>query len=165
MEHLEIEKKYLIRIPDQGFLKSLPSSSIEQAYILNSEGRRERIRCRETDGVKVYTHTVKKRLSDLTRIEQENEISKNEYEKLLRSADPDRRILHKMRYLHDYQGQVFEIDVFPFWQDRALMELELESEEQTIFLPPDITVIRDVTAEKAYTNASIAQSIPFEMLT
>ena len=74
MEHLEIERKYLIRIPDQGFLKSLPSSSIEQAYILNSEGRRERIRCRETDGVKVYTHTVKKRLSDLTRIEQENEI-------------------------------------------------------------------------------------------
>ena len=78
MEHLEIERKYLIRIPDQGFLKSLPSSSIEQAYILNSEGRRERIRCRETDGVKVYTHTVKKRLSDLTRIEQENEISKND---------------------------------------------------------------------------------------
>ena len=32
-------------------------------------------------------------------------------------------------------------------------------------IPPDIAVIRDVTAEKAYTNASIAQSIPFEKLT
>ena len=165
MEHLEIERKYLIRMPDQGFLKSLPSSSIEQVYILNPEGGRERIRCRETDGIKVYTHTVKKRLSNLTRIEQENEISEKEYEKLLRSVDPDRQILHKMRYLHYYKGQVFEIDVFPFWQDRALMELELDKEEQTIFLPPDIAVIRDVTAEKAYTNASIAQSIPFEKLT
>ena len=44
------------------------------------------------------------------------------------------------------------------------MELELQSEDQQILLPPDITVVRDVTAEKAYTNASIARAVPKETL-
>ena len=164
MEPLEIERKYLIRIPDRLFLDSLPSSSIEQIYILNPEGGRERIRCRETGGVKVYTHTIKKRLTDMTRIELENEISEEQYRELARSADPERGIIKKTRYLFGYLGQLFEIDVFPFWSDRALMELELASEEQIVFLPPDVEVVREVTEEKNYTNASIAKNIPKEAL-
>ena len=164
MEHLEIERKYLIRMPDAALLSSLPSSRIEQIYILTAENGRERIRCRETDGKKVFTHTAKKRLSDLTRIEIENEISAEEYRVFSLMKDPDRNVIRKTRYLHEYRNQVFEIDVFPFWEDRALMELELSSEDQAILLPPDIAVVRDVTSEKNYTNAAIARSIPYETL-
>ena len=164
MEHLEIERKYLIRLPEKHLLDSFSSSQIEQIYILCGEGGRERIRCRETEGKKVYTHTAKKRVSDLTRIEIENEISEEEYRSLMQQKDPGRDVLRKTRYLYPYRGQVFEIDGFPFWHDRALMELELNSEEQPVLLPPDICIIRDVTAEKEYTNASIAKSIPFEKL-
>ena len=78
--------------------------------------------------------------------------------------DPDRNVIRKTRYLHEYRNQVFEIDMFPFWEDRALMELELSSEDQAILLPPDIAVVRDVTSEKNYTNAAIARSIPYETL-
>ena len=164
MEHLEIERKYLIRIPDATLLSSLPSSRIEQIYILTAESRRERIRCRETNGKKIFTHTAKKRLSDLTRIEIENEISAEEYRVLSLMKDPDRSVIRKTRYLYEYRKQVFEIDVFPFWDDRALMEIELSSEDQAILLPPDIAVVRDVTSEKSYTNAAIARSIPYERL-
>ena len=162
MEHLEIERKYLIRMPDTSLLASLPSSKIEQIYILTAEGGRDRIRCRMTDGKKVFTHTEKKRLSDLTRIEIENEISAEEYNALSLMKDPDRSVIRKTRFLYEYRKQIFEIDVFPFWQDRALMELELSSEEQQILLPPDITVVRDVTSDKDYTNAAIARSVPYE---
>ena len=112
----------------------------------------------------VFTHTAKKRLSDLTRIEIENEISAEMYRDFSLMRDPDRNAIRKTRYLYDYRNQVFEIDVFPFWEDRALMELELSSEDQAILLPPDIAVVRDVTSEKDYTNAAIARSIPYETL-
>lgn len=164
MEHLEIERKYLIRMPDASLLSSFPSSRIEQIYILTDDQGRERIRCRESGGKKVFTHTAKKRLSDLTRIEIEDEITEEAYTELAKRKDPDRNVIRKTRYLYDYRRQIFEIDIFPFWVDRALMELELQSEDQQILLPPDITVVRDVTAEKAYTNASIARAVPNETL-
>ena len=164
MEHLEIERKYLIRMPDASLLSSFPSSRIEQIYILTDDQGRERIRCRESGGKKVFTHTAKKRLSDLTRIEIEDEITEEAYTELAKRKDPDRNVIRKTRYLYDYRRQIFEIDVFPFWMDRALMELELQSEDQQILLPPDITVVRDVTAEKVYTNASIARAVPKETL-
>lgn len=162
MEHLEIERKYLIRMPEAQLLESLPYSEIEQIYILRSDGARERIRRRVYADGTVFTHTVKQKLSDLTRVEKEREIGDAEYRELSALADPSRKPVRKKRFLYKYHGQLFEIDVFPFWDDRALMELELESEEQEIFLPLSIEIIREVTSDGRYTNSAIAREIPRE---
>lgn len=164
MEHLEIERKYLIRMPDRALLSCLPSSEIEQVYILSHEGDRERIRRRVYGGGTVYTHTAKTRLSDLTRVETEEEINEERYKELLAFADPSREVIRKKRFIYEYDGQDFEIDIFPFWDDRALMELELGDEEQELRMPPNIEVIREVTAEKGYTNSAIAREIPRETI-
>ena len=163
MEHLEIERKYLIRMPEPALLRSLPVSEIEQVYLLTPEGERERIRRRDYGDRTVFTHTAKRRMSDLTRLEIEREITEEQYRMLLAMADPARRPIRKKRYLYDYDAQLFEIDVFPFWDDRALMELEMESEGQEVRLPPEIGIIREVTAEKRYTNSAIAREIPREL--
>ncbi len=110
------------------------------------------------------THTVKKGLSALSRIEIEEEIGEERYRELLSRADPARSVLHKKRYIYRYDGQDFEIDVFPFWNDRALMELELGDEEQPLRLPPEIEVVREVSADKRYTNSAIAREIPRETI-
>ena len=162
MEHLEIERKYLIRMPSSALLGKLPVSGIEQVYILTPDGTRERIRRRDYGDRIVYTHTAKRRLSDLTRVEIEREITAGEYGRLLAQADPTRCPVRKKRYLYDYDAQRFEIDVFPFWEDRALMELELENEGQEIRLPPEIGIIREVTSDGRYTNSAIAREIPRE---
>ena len=151
-------------MPDAALLSALPSSSIEQVYILSPEGRRERIRRRVFANGIVYTHTVKKRLNDLSRIEIENEISEEEYRALLERADPTRRTIEKERYLYHFDGQLFEIDVFPFWDDRALMELELVDEAQEIRLPPEIRIVREVSSDGRYTNSAIAREIPRDTL-
>ena len=164
MDHLEIERKYLIRMPQAALLNALPRSLIEQVYILSPEGGRERIRRRDYGDKTVFTHTAKKRVSDITRVELEREIGEEEFKALLRKADPERRVIRKTRYLYEFRRQCFEIDVFPFWEDRALMELELEREEQEILLPDGIEIIREVTAEKRYTNSALAREIPFETL-
>ncbi|MGI6238806.1 MAG: hypothetical protein ACOYI5_04180, partial [Christensenellales bacterium] len=59
-------------------------------------------------------------------------------------------------------GQVFELDIFPFWSDRALLEIELSDESDPVHLPPFIDVIREVTDDARYKNHAIAQAIPFE---
>ena len=160
MEHLEIERKYLIRMPDAALLARLPSSEIEQVYLLSPEGERERVRSRSYPDGTVYTHTAKQRVSELTRIEREEEISEARYRELLSRADPSRSPVRKTRLILEYDGQSFEIDVFPFWEDRALMELELSDESEEPRLPPGIAVVREVTGESRYTNSAIAREIP-----
>ena len=55
---------------------------------------------------------------------------------------------------------LWEIDVFPFWQDRAFAEIELLSVDQQIAFPPELRLIRELTDDKRYTNAALARKIP-----
>ena len=164
MEGFEIERKYLIRMPDPEFLRQNASpTEIVQTYLLPPAPHiNARVRKRGREGAWVYTHTEKTRLSELRRIENERQISREEYETLLQSADPDRNVIRKTRWVLPWKGQNFEIDIFPFWTDRALMELELEDESQTIELPPRIRVLREVTADYRYLNSSLSITIPYE---
>ena len=101
-------------------------------------------------------------VDDHAREEDEHEISAAEYAELLKRADAGRKPVHKTRYCLDYMGQLFEIDVYPFWTDRAIMEIELDSEEREVMLPPSIEVIKEVTGDGRYTNAAIAREVPAE---
>ena len=164
MEGFEIERKYLISMPDPDFLRQNASpTEIVQTYLLPPAPHvNARVRKRGRNGDWTYTHTEKTRLSDLRRIENERRISREEYETLLQNADPDRNVIQQTRWVLPWKGQNFEIDIFPFWTDRALMELELEDEAQTIELPPRIRVLREVTADYRYLNSSLSKTIPYE---
>ena len=163
IDGMEIERKYLIAMPDEAVLQSADASEIVQTYLVSpKKGVTERVRARTSSGRAVYTHTVKHKLSAMTREEDEHEISAAEYAELLKRADAGRKPIRKMRYCLDYIGQLFEIDVYPFWTDRAIMEIELDSEEREVMLPPFIEVIKEVTGDGRYTNAAIAREIPAE---
>ena len=163
MNNIETERKFLIRMPREEVLSACARSEIVQTYLkLDGEGK-SRIRARTDDRGCVYTKTVKKRISDISRIELEDEIDEERYNELLRFADKTRRVIEKTRYIHEYAGQSFEIDVYPFWQDRAIMELELRDEEQEIVFPPDIEIIKEVSTDGRYTNSSLAREVPYEV--
>lgn len=157
----EIERKFLIRYPGEALLRRARGSRITQTYLKKSApGVSERVRKRESGDECVYTHTVKTHINDLRRLEVEDEISREEYERLLLRADPARRTIEKQRWCLDYRGQLFEIDLFPFWRDRALMEIELTDEAQPVEPPPEIEILKEVTHDRRYTNSSLAKSIP-----
>lgn len=160
----EIERKYLIRRPADTWLEEYAEGSdIVQTYLnTDAPGHSDRVRKRSGAEGTVYTHTEKKRLSALRREEKEQEITEEEYLELLKRADPRRCIIYKRRYVLIYKGQSFEIDVYPFWNDRAVMEIELEDEAIPVELPADISVIKEITEDKRYTNASLARAIPFD---
>lgn len=155
----EIERKYLIRRPEEDWLRTLPDrSEIVQTYLVTPEdGGRARVRKRTRNGATVYTHTIKRRVNDLRAVELEREIDAEEYEKLLERADPKRRTLYKTRCCLTYRGQLFEIDLYPFWTDRAIMEIELEDESQPVELPPEIELMEEVSSDRRYSNAALAK--------
>lgn len=159
-EPYEIERKYLIEYPDIKWLEGNPSCQrieIIQTY-LNSESDEEvRVRQRGVDGHYIYFQTIKKRVSDLKRVEIERRLSQAEYLNLLMDADTSRKQIRKTRYCLTYKNQYFEIDVYPFWTDKAIAEIELSDENAEIIFPKQIKVIKEVTDDDSYKNASLAK--------
>lgn len=161
--NLEIEKKYLIKYPDIEHLKSVSDyTEIEQIYLKSDDGVSERIRKRGNDGEYLYYHTIKIPVTDMTRIEEEKLISCEEYEELKKRADERFNIIYKTRYCIPHDGHTIEVDVFPFWSKQAFAEVELASEDEEFSLPEYISIIRDVTEDKRYTNHALAYEIPME---
>ncbi len=70
--------------------------------------------------------------------------------------------MRKTRYCLTWENQYYEIDVYPFWKDRAVLEIELQQEDQEIRIPDQLNVIREITDEDAYKNAAISIKIPEE---
>ena len=79
-KNIEIERKYLIKMPDLGTLRMQPgysSSSIEQMYIFDSgNSSRDRIRKRVFEDHVEYWKTHKENINGISKIEIENEIMK-----------------------------------------------------------------------------------------
>ena len=164
---LEIERKYLIRMPDRVLLDRLADRRdyIRQTYLLPDEpGTTERVRLRGCGEEAEYTHTVKRRITDLTREEREETVSPRAYRALLDRADPALRVIEKTRWCIPWNGLTLEVDCFPFWSDRAFLEIELPGAETDLGLPDWVQVVREVTEDPRYTNRALAEEIPLELL-
>ena len=123
-EPYEIERKYLIEYPDIKWLESNPNCQkveIIQTYLKSNENDEVRVRQRGFNGHYIYFKTIKRKVSDVKRIEIEKRLSQNEYLTLLMEADTSKRQIRKTRYCLTFEGQYFEIDVYPFWNDSAVM--------------------------------------------
>lgn len=96
-------------------------------------------------------------MSDVKRVEIERRLSQAEYLKLLMEADMTKRQIRKTKYCLTYENQYFEIDVYPFWTDKAIAEIELSDENAAIAFPKQIKVIKEVTDDDSYKNASLSK--------
>ena len=159
-EPYEIERKYLIEYPEISALEALPNCEkveIIQTYLQADHDDEVRIRQRGSRGNYIYFETRKKTISGLKRIEIERRLTKDEYLERLMDADPTRMPIWKDRYCLADGNQYFEIDIYPFWNDQAILEIELSDPEEEIRFPKMLKVIREVTEDEAYKNASLAK--------
>lgn len=156
----EIERKWLIKIPDTAAMQRQTGynvSSIEQIYISENESfNGDRIRKRSFGGKIKYYSTHKERINDISCYEDEKEISAEEYEILSKLKIENTITIKKDRHCFEFCGHTVEIDIYEFWDDKAVMEIELESEEQTVSYPDFIEVIKEVTGDKAYSNYGLS---------
>ncbi len=159
-EPCETERKFLIEYPDINELENNPlcdSVEITQTYILEEGADECRVRKRGKNGEYIYSKTSKTKVSDIIRKEIEDRISEEEYNSLLSKADPERKELRKTRYCLVSGSQYFEIDIYPFRNDIAIMEIELASENDEVIFPEGIRIIKEVTGDDEYKNSSLAK--------
>jgi CYTH domain-containing protein len=165
-EPFEIERKFLIEMPDPAMLDNISHCTkveIIQTYLHSSKEDAElRVRQRGKDGHYIFTETIKRRVSDIRRIETERRLTQNEYLNLLMNADTSLKQIRKTRYCISYANQYLEVDIYAFWQKHAILEVELSEEDRQIIFPEFIKVIREVTGDLRYMNRSMAESIPPE---
>ena len=162
-EPLEIERKFLIEYPDLSWLRQQPGSrraEIVQTYLLSDGSSTRRVRSWTEAGRTSYIRTCKRAVSDRTRVEVEDELSEADYLALLKEADPTRHPVEKTRWCIPFDSHVLEIDLYPFWNDQAVLEVELQNEEEEFLLPSEICVIREVTGDPRYLNSSLARELP-----
>ena len=162
---VEIEKKYIISMPDSALLESMPEytvSDIVQIYLSSQKGITHRVRSRSRLGNTVYTETKKVRIDKMSAFEDEREICREEFEKAALNIAEGTKPIVKKRHTFVYKNQLFEIDVYPQWKSSAIMETELESRDIEVEFPSFIKILSDVTGNRRYSNASMAKSFPEE---
>jgi len=163
--NIETERKYLIRYPDPAVLAKLPGVRIlhvVQTYLTAAPEVAARVRRIEEDGSVRFIRTEKRRISALSAYEDEREITAAEYEAALSAADPERQPIRKTRYVIPHGTLFCEIDIFPFWADRAILEIELPDEAIAVILPDYVSLIREVSGDRRYSNRAMAKEIPQE---
>ena len=159
----EVERKLLIAYPDIAFLQrqtGCRTLAIRQDYLLAPKGETHRVRRVQEGECVTYVETKKHRINGMRAIEEEQRIEEAAYLALLKSRDPARRSIEKTRYTLPFAGHLLEIDIYPFWQDRAVLEVELADEGESFSLPPYVTVIADVSEDARYKNVNLALQIP-----
>ena len=160
-EPMEIERKYLIAYPNLKEHEKYPNCrkvDIVQIYLQSdSDSEEVRIRQRGQDGNYIYFKTRKRKVGNGKRIEIEERLSQEEYLSLIPMADPACRPVRKQRYCLSENGLYYEIDIYPDWQDKAIMEIELRTEKQEIVFPDCVKVIREVTDDDSFSNHALAK--------
>lgn len=159
---VETERKYLIEMPNMKELASkydCTTVDIIQTYLVEKEdGVERRVRQRGVNGNYTFYYTEKQKVSDLSRTEIERKISESEYLKLLMEADTRLHQIKKQRTCFVSNGTYFELDIYPFWNDKAIIEVELTNESTDVAIPDYIKVIKEVTEDNRYKNRSLAEN-------
>ena len=143
----EIERKFLVSLDKL----ELPESGqvIKQGYIGTSDKTAVRIR---RAGDKAFL-TIKGENKGSVRSEFEYAIPVEDAEQILEELC-QRPFIEKTRYLIDYKGHTWELDIFA--GDNAglvVVEIELQSKDE-VFEKPD-WLLEDVTDDSRYYNSSL----------
>lgn len=165
----EIERKFLIKKPTEKEIKSLgciSKTNIIQTYLKttkNSPERRVRQRGDSENGF-TYYYTEKTDLASGVRVENERKITPEEYLQLLMEADTSLHQISKQRHCFIYEKQYFEMDIYPFDDEYAIIEIELNNINEGVIFPP-LTFVKEVTDDKSFRNSELAKTLSFNIST
>ena len=153
------KRRFLIEYPNIEHLRSLPNCErvdIIQTYLKSPNGREVRIRQRGKDGHYIYFQKMQRDPSGTENIQIERRLDKDEYLRMLMDADTSMKQLRKTRYCIAYGIQYAEVDVFPFWNDKAMLSICIRDENEPLIIPKDFKVIKETTEDPDYTNLALA---------
>ena len=153
------QRKFLIEYPDVLMLENLKKCTrveISQTYLRSPSGKEIRIRQRGGNGHYIYFQKMLRNPADPTKVNIERRLDKDEYLKLLMEADPSMRQIRKTRYCLTYHRRYFELDLYPFWKDKAVLKVPIQAEDDEIRFPKWVKILSEITDDEHYTNLALA---------
>ncbi|MCH2224932.1 MAG: CYTH domain-containing protein [Crocinitomicaceae bacterium] len=148
----EIEYKFLVNKEQWDSLDKPEPTLIVQGFLSKSEDLVVRIRIKGNNGFL----TLKGATKGITRTEFEYEIPLNDAEAIL--AEFTEKSIRKHRYLIEYEGKTWEVDVFhDKLEGLILAELEVASIDETFLKPSWVT--KNVSEDPNYYNAVLIDRI------
>ena len=158
-EPMAKKRKYLIAMPDMKTLAeryaAVPADMVQTYLCMTNPCIERRVRRQKYGGEYLYFYTEKHIRPDGTKWDTEKPITEKEYNRYLLEADPELQSVDKTKYRFVYDSCRFEIDVYPFSTDKAVMFRYSENDEAAI--PPEIRVIREVTGDPSCKNKQLAK--------
>ena len=154
MEHIEIERKFLIR--DNSYKETATSHiHMAQGYICRESGRT--VRVRRAGDLGWLTIKGPSAGNGLSRFEWETEIAAGDAEDLMKLCQAG--IIEKIRHIVPFEGHVFEVDEFLGANlGLTVAEIELENESEPFSRPEWLG--EEVTGDRRYYNSMLAAA-PF----
>ena len=157
-EPMAKKRKYLIAMPDMKTLAeryaAVPADMVQTYLCMTNPCIERRVRRQKHGGEYMYFYTEKHIRPDGTKWDTEKPITEKDYNRYLLESDPELQSVDKTKYRFVYDSCRFEIDVYPFSADKAVMFRYSENDEAAI--PPEIRVIREVTGDPDYKNKQLA---------
>ena len=159
---IEIERKFLLKsIPD-----GKPSETIKiKQWYLKVDGIWERARSMESNisGIK-WVHTIKTRNSDSSNIEEERDLSKDEFDdfvKRCKGSKQNAKYITKQRRIYPDGNLKWEVDVFSQKCHIIVAEVEIPTEDYELVIPDFIQKknLLEVTGMKQFSNRSLSNRI------
>jgi len=145
---VEIERKFLVDKNKWLAVKPVKGVRIIQGYLLKSPDQTIRVRIKGNQGF----ITIKGKTENISRVEYEYEIPRNEAEELLSTFCP--KTIDKVRYELKFDGFVWEVDEFETPNTGLILaEIELSNENEA-FNRPD-WVSEEVSNQSKYFNANM----------
>ena len=154
MEHVEIERKFLVKSSAYE-VYSTSKIRIVQGFLNTHPERTVRVRIKGDKGY--LTIKGKGNSSGTTRFEWEKEISTEEATALIDLCEPG--ILEKIRYEVPIGRHLYEVDEF-LGENKGLVIAEIElKDEQEDYIVPD-WIGKEVTGQVKYYNSQLSKN-PF----
>lgn len=145
----EIERKFLV-CGDQ-WRQGNQATHVCQGYLVSSGDCTVRVRLKGNEAFL----TIKGKPEGISRLEYEYEIPDSDAKEMLDRLCI-RPYIEKMRYKITHAGRQWEIDEFLKENEGLVVaEVELESEDQELELPP--WVCEEVTSDTRYSNANLVK--------
>ena len=157
-EPMAKKHKYLIKMPDLNQLviryQAVPFDMMQTYLYTTNPNVERRIRQQKNGRDYLYFYTEKHIMPDQTKWDTEKPISQKEYIQYLMEADTSLRSVRKTKYRFTYDKQRFEIDIYPFSRDKAIMFRYAENDD--VHLPPEVDILREVTGDPEFKNKQLA---------
>ena len=148
-EPMVAKRKFLIEMPDLEQLKKKYNAvmlDMMQSYLVVTQpGVERRIRQQKNGEDYLYFYTEKHTREDGAKWVTEKPISEKQYVKYLMESDSALHHVRKNKYRFIADTCRYEVDVYPFSEDKAILFQYAPSNDTVI--PEELKVIREVTGE------------------